>query len=299
MQKLPKLQINDHVEIIAPASRCTAAQLRALQTLLTSWGLHCITAENLFGDDFLCAQKDEVKFHLFKEALARESNKALICARGGYGSMRLLPYLSTIKPPLTARLLIGMSDITALHLFVYQHWGWPSLYCTLNVEKFSASAIDVIKAAIFGEIKHLHLCGTPLNQLAAKHATISSIVIGGNLSLIQTSIGTNWQMDARGKIVLLEDINERGYKIDRMLQHLHQANLLQGAVAILLGDFLGGAEADGSSLINPVLQRFAQACSIPVFQVANIGHGIDSLPVPLGVKVSLQLGKTIHMNFDL
>lgn len=112
---------------------------------------------------------------------------------------------------------------------------------------------------------------------------------------MQTSIGTFWQIDGENKIIFIEEIGERGYRIDRMLEHLHQACIFKDVSAILLGDFIGGTEPNGSSLIKPVLERFAQSCEIPVVKVEGIGHGNINFPIPLGTKAKLTLGNKINL----
>lgn len=135
----------------------------------------------------------------------------------------------------------------------------------------------------------------PLNTLAEKSHTLHASVTGGNLCLVQTSLGTNWQVDARKKILFLEEVGERGYRIDRMLEQLQQANVFKGTRAIIFGDFLEGEEPDGSSLVNPVLKRFAQRLDLPVIQIKGIGHGHVNFPLPLGTKATLQLGDDIKL----
>jgi muramoyltetrapeptide carboxypeptidase len=135
----------------------------------------------------------------------------------------------------------------------------------------------------------------PLNALAEQSQTLEASITGGNLCLVQTSLGTNWQVDARKKILFLEEVGERGYRIDRMLEQLQQATIFKGTLAIVFGDFLAGNEPDGSSLIIPVLKRFAQRIEIPVIQIKGIGHGPINYPLPLGTKATLQLGPTIQL----
>ena len=93
MKTFPILKEGDTVEIIAPASRCSDKQLFNLQNLLTSWHLNYIVSKEIFGKDLLCAQTDGIRFQLLKDALYHPTSKAIICVRGGYGSMRLIPYL--------------------------------------------------------------------------------------------------------------------------------------------------------------------------------------------------------------
>lgn len=293
MQTLPILNAGDSVEIIAPASRCSEKNLVELQTLLLSWNLNCIVNKNIFGSDLLCANTDEVRFNLLTNALKNPISKAVICARGGYGSSRLIPHLSKISPPRTAKLFVGMSDITALHLYFEKHWQWPTIHGGLTQEKFSPESIAALKLLLFGYIEQTEHFGLPLNEHAAQSRLIEANLTGGNLCLVQTSVGTVWQINGSQKIIFLEEVGERGYRVDRMLEHLQQANIFKEAVAIVFGDFTEGNEPDGSSLIMPVLKRFAEKCTVPVVQIKNVGHGFVSFPLILGSRAKLQLGSNI------
>ncbi len=291
MQKLAKLNRGDSVEIIAPASRCTDQHLLELKELLSSWGLNCLVSPEIFGDDLLCANTDEIRFRLLKDALLNPETKAIICARGGYGSMRLIPKLSALTPPHQPKLFLGMSDITALHLYLQQAWHWPVIHGALAKEKFSAESIAATHSLLFDSECSVKFSAVPLNKHAEKNDKILASVTGGNLCLIQSSLGTLWQIDSRHKIIFLEEINERGYRVDRMLEQLQQAGIFQHASAIVFGDFLGGNEPDGSSLIQPILERFALECKMPVLQIKGIGHGHVNFPMPFGTLVELNLGK--------
>jgi muramoyltetrapeptide carboxypeptidase len=295
MSSFPPLQAGDVVEIIAPASRSSLQYLHALRELLLSWNLHCVLSPDLFGDDLLCANSDEHRLRLLKQALLRPESKALICLRGGYGSMRLIPGLSQMPAPTTPKILVGMSDITALHLFIGQVWGWPSIHASANQDKCLPACIEQLRSLLFADSPALHLTAQPLNAKAAESFTLESSIVGGNLSLVQCSIGSLWQMQAKNKVVFLEDVGERGYRIDRMLEHLKQAGLFKDAAAILLGDFNEGTEPDGSSLVAPVLKRFADTCCCPVIQISNVGHGLNNTPFLFGCLVRVKGGAVVDL----
>lgn len=296
MKKLPSLSAGDSVEVIAPAARCSDKQLTQLKALLESWGLKCLVSDTIFGQDLLCANTDQSRLAHLKKSLFRPETKAVICARGGYGSMRLIPELANMMPPATPKLFIGMSDITALHLFLQQQWAWPTLHGSLTVDKLSTESIDAMKAFLFSESKDCTFAQLkPLNPLAAQEKRIESTLIGGNLTLVQASIGTDWQLQARGKIVLLEEIGERGYRVDRMLEHLRQACLFKDVEAIIFADFLECEEPDGGSLIRPLLERFAKQCAFPVMTMEGVGHGRVNFPVPFGTRASLKLGRETRL----
>ncbi|KTC91056.1 S66 peptidase family protein [Fluoribacter dumoffii] len=290
MKKLPVLRPGDSVEIIAPSSRSTDSQLLDLKKLLESWGLICVVQEDIFARDLLCANTDEMRFKHLKNALLNPETKAVICVRGGYGSTRLIPQLTAIDAPERVKIFVGMSDITCLHLYLQQHWQWPTIHGAAAPDKFSQETIASVQSVLFaGTAAHFKDL-IPLNKHAENEELIKSQVTGGNLALIQSGIGTCWQMDGRNKIVLLEEIGERGYRVDRMLEHLTQARMFTQAAAILLGDFLEGREPNGSSLIEPVLQRFAEKSAIPVLRVPGVGHGPVNYAIPLGTEAHLQLG---------
>jgi muramoyltetrapeptide carboxypeptidase len=293
---LTPLQPGDSVDIIAPASRCTLEQLNALRALLTSWELKCRIAENIFGDDVFCANTDEIRFEHLQNALLNEETRAIFCVRGGYGSMRIVPKLTPTQPTQARKLFVGMSDITVLHLFLQQAWHWPTIHGSPMPDKFSFESITALKSILFGKIEQVQFTGlSALNSRATKQTVIEGQLIGGNLCLIQAGIGTSWQLQGKDKIIFLEEINERGYRIDRMLEHLRQAGTFKQAAAIVCGDFLGGEEPNGTSLIMPALIRFAQTCGMPVVQVKGIGHGYTNFPLPLGTATRLELGNEIKL----
>jgi muramoyltetrapeptide carboxypeptidase len=283
-----------YIDIIAPGSSVSLTDLDAVRDMLSAWGCTPIIPDNLLGDDLLCANTDEQRFEHLKNALFNTESSVIWCMRGGYGCTRLLPKLAELPPPKHQKLLIGCSDITALHIFLQQQWGWSTLHAPgakqAALGQVSETDILAIKDLLLSNPSLSHnLEMAPLNISAKQTTKITSTITGGNLCLIQASIGTFWQINARNKILFLEEVNERGYKIDRMLTHLQQAGIFDGLDALILGDFIGGEEPNGKSLIEPVLQRFADTCPYPVLRCLGIGHGFDNHPLPLGTPIQLIL----------
>jgi muramoyltetrapeptide carboxypeptidase len=294
MAKLPILSTGDFVEIIAPASRCSENELINLIALLESWQLKCIVDDHIFGNDLLCANSDEHRLKGLEHALTNVDSKAIICVRGGYGSMRLIPGLRKLRPPHQLKWFVGMSDLTALHLFFQNKWHWPTLHAALNPVKCSQESILTTKAILFGEKTNISFQGMALNDEACNtNLLLKGRLIGGNLVLVQASIATSWEMDAKGKIIIFEEVGERAYKVDRMLEHLNQANRFHGALAIIFADFIQGEEPDGSSKIMDVLKRFACSTKIPVVKISGVGHDKPNYPLILGATAELQLGQKV------
>lgn len=290
------LKPGDCVEIIAPAARRSDTQLTQLQELLQSWDLTCIIDEAIFGKDILCANTDEKRFEQLEKALNNPQTQAIICIGGGYGSMRLIPQLHQMKQPITPKLFVGMSDITTLHLYFQQQWGWPTLHASATQSTLSEESLSALRSILFGEVEHIQFTGLiPLNTQALSQQSVQGRMTGGNLSLIQASIGTSWQLDSTHRIILIEEVRERAYRVDRMLEQILQSKLLNDATAIVFGDFQNCEEPNGSTLIPQVLERFAKRCTMPVVQVQGIGHGYVNFPIPFGTKTTLTLGDTITL----
>lgn len=295
--KWEHLQSNDTVQIIAPASSSPEEKLHHGLTWLKNNGLVPQYPEDMINTDVFFAAPLEKQWEHFKAALYSDA-KVLWCLRGGYGSMRLIPLLEKLTPPAKPKLLIGFSDITALHLYLNQKWNWPTLHgrtiSQLHPEWEFNQEHQQLVDLLFGKIQEVTFKQlTPLNAAARKNHIIQAPIIGGNLRLIQTSLGTAWEVNPAGKMLFIEDVSERGYSIDRMLEQLHQAGILdKKPKALLIGDFTEGKEKNGQDLVPLALQRFAERVDYPVVMGLPCGHAQNSnAPLPLNTMASLTLGQ--------
>lgn len=225
------------------------------------------------------SDSDEVRAKNLIAALNSDAD-VIWCVGGGYGSAKLIPELIKLSVPQKQKIFIGFSDITALHLFFSQNWGWNTIHGSM-IGSFSNSNFN--PENIFKIVDLIN--GAKLNTLALKPLnnhpiSIKGKLTGGNLSVVQTSIGTEFEIDSTGKIVILEDINEAGYKIDRMLLHLKQSKVLDNAAAVIFGDFTFTEENSEQEIenINYALQSFAESLNIPVFKAEGLGHGYNNNP---------------------
>lgn len=303
MRWLP-LQRGDRIDIIAPASHAPQENLDQGRDWLISLGLIPRIPLDLISPDVFFASTLESQVEHLKEALYSNS-KAIWCLRGGYGSMRLIPYLNKWKAPKKPKLLIGFSDITSLHLFLNQTWNWPTLHARVlsQMTQDTQKLPDVreIEKILFGKIRSKTFKNlTPLNQAAKEIRTLSGKILGGNFRIIQSSLGTDWELKAKGKIVFLEDVAERGYSVDRMFEQLIQAKMIhKGLKAMIIGDFTGGHEKDGTNLINVALRRFAERVEYPVIMGLPCGHDPHkNFALPFNTKVEILTGKKVSMTCE-
>lgn len=291
------LHKNDIVDIIAPASHSPLNRLEDGIKWVESTGLIPYIPKDIINTDVFFAAPLKTQVEHLKRALYSDS-KAIWCLRGGYGSMRLIPHLLKLKPPKKPKLFVGFSDITALHLFFSQEWNWPVIHgrtiSQMNPDLKNTPDRKFLRDVIFGKKNEMTFKKLiPMNDLAKKEKQIKARITGGNLRIIQSSIGTEWEMQAKGKIVFIEDVGERGYSIDRMFEQLVQTKIMDKKLkAVVFGDFTEGHEKDGRDLTLEALQRFADKVPYPVLRGLPAGHGEVNYPVPFNTDCVLELGKS-------
>lgn len=289
------LEKGDIVDVIAPGFKTSQEELDAAVAGLRDMGFEPRVPKNLYGRHYLMSNSDEHRFAHLKEALFAKDSTAIWCVRGGYGSIRLLPYLKKIrKQPSESKLFIGLSDVTSLHLFFNQHWGWPTVHGPL-LERLQQKKVrhgKQLNQLLQGGIQEVEFKGLkPMNSAAKKRAAVYGEVVGGNLTVVQSTLATPWQIQTHGKILFFEEVGERGYRIDRILVQMQQAGLIKKAKAIVFGQFTGGSEKTGQALWRQVKRDFAQDLNIPVFRGLPSGHGKIQKPVPFGIRARLTGGE--------
>lgn len=291
----PLIEKNALVDVIAPSGKIDPDNIATIHDYLENLGLRSRIPEALLGDHPFCANDDDIRFEHLKNALYADDSELIWCVRGGHGTTRLLPRLLALTPPKKPKLLVGFSDITALHLFLNQVWQWPSLHapmarlvaCGLS-DKSDVSALhslwfEGLTGYTLNDIE-------PMNDAAKKVELLTGLTAGTSLSLIQTSLGTPWQIDSRNKIIILEDINELPYRLDRLFVHLTNAHVFDDAKALILGDMGEDTDTNQTEQIKWVLKDFVNHylpqfnATLPVYRIQGVGHGKRNQPVPLGVK---------------
>lgn len=288
------LRPGDLVEVVAPGFRCPPQNLQAGLAFLRDLGVQPRVPRTLFGADLLCAHSDRMRLKHLERALTAPDSRCVWCVRGGYGAIRLIGPLLRLTPPRRRKLLIGYSDATTLHYWLNQHWRWPSLHGPLldrlGSETLRREDVEELRGVLFGTLRELVFAPLePLNAAARRSHTVRGKVFGGNLTVLQTTVGTPLERRPRG-ILFLEDVGERGYRVDRMLQHLSQAGVFRNLRAIVFGAFEGGRESDGRLLVPAVLSRFANEQRIPVLAGMQAGHGEHQRPVFFGTPAELVCG---------
>lgn len=290
------------IDIVAPASKASQEVFDKGLKWIENHGFVPRYQKNIMKQDLFFASKLENQIEHFLTALYSNDSDIIWCLRGGYGSMRLIPHLASLKKPKKEKIFVGFSDITSLHLFLTQKWGWTTYHgmTVSQVFKFSdktQDAKEMLELFTQGEVFPHYKKLTPMNKPALTAKTIKGTVTGGNLRLVQSSLNTDHELAAKNKILFLEDVGERGYSVDRMLEQLNQTGLIKKVSAVVFGDFTEGLEKDGKDLVPEALERFADKAKFPVLKGLPCGHGKHNRLLPFNQKCELKLGKSSELTF--
>jgi muramoyltetrapeptide carboxypeptidase len=234
-----------------------------------------------------------------KEALTETSTRGIFCSRGGYGSNYLLDGLSVALA--NPKVLVGYSDLTSLQIFLWQKFRWIAFYGPMaaagldkgpNVDDGYDS--ETLTRALT-ETKTgwtIPLVGTE----AIMPGSADGILLGGCLTLIETALGTPWELDTHGAILLLEDRGMKPWQVDRALMHLKQAGKLRGVSGVLLGEFPECHGPAGTESVLAVARRILGTLGFPVVWGAAVGHTPQPmLTLPLGVRARLKADETSQL----
>ncbi|HZZ44742.1 MAG TPA: LD-carboxypeptidase [Tepidisphaeraceae bacterium] len=316
------------VGIIAPCSTVPALEFSVGEQHLRSHGFDVRTHPQVLEHHFTFAGTDASRAAAFFDYASDPSLDILWSARGGYGASRLVRYLDQLtaqrgKPP--HKLLIGYSDITVLHEYTRQVWGWSTLHSPMpaaaDFTRLRESEWQNILSLARGQFVDYPATDAPLQPLANPSTKpIRAELIGGNLSLWAALVGTSHgPTPAKGRILFLEDVDEAFYRLDRMITQVREGGLLDGAAAIVLGDMTHCkddvstclAPCTGDALqtalddpskapriplrkihsyeegIDHVFTSLAREMNIPLYQGLRVGHGPNFHPLPLGATYEL------------
>ncbi len=291
------LKKGDIVDIVAPGFATTPEKLQAGVNYLASLGLRPRTPQDIFGADVVAGNTDEKRLQHLVRALTASDSKAIWCARGGYGAIRLIEAVAKLKKPNTPKLFIGYSDACTIHNFLNQVWKWPTLHGPL-VDRLGEGTLPQdhvreLNDIVFGRATQVEFAGlTPLNKAAEKSQTINASMAGGNLTVTQSHLGTKFARVPQNQILFFEDIGERGYRVDRILKQLQMAGYLKKTRAVIFAEFYRCDEPgpEKVSKVPGVLKRFAEEMKIPVLRGLPIGHGDQQRPMPLATPAQLICG---------
>jgi muramoyltetrapeptide carboxypeptidase len=291
----PYLKKGDTIAIVAPAGILKNRQATILKSkkLVESWGLKVVLGKNIYNNGNHFSGTDAERTKDFQEALDNQNIKAIWSARGGYGSVRILDKLdySTFKKH--PKWIIGYSDITAFHNHIY-NLGFETIHGMMptSLEEKPEEIIKTIasfKKSLFGEKLSYSITSTKYNR----NGSVKGEIIGGNLAILTSMLGSKSQLNTDGKILFIEEIGEYKYSIDRMLQSLKRAGYFANVKAVIIGNMSSikkNSTKWGSSIEQLILEVVPE--NIPVLFDFPAGHEADNRAMIFGRNVELTIGNT-------
>lgn len=288
------LQKGDKVAIIAPASPSDKNLIDKCIASLNELGLKVVIGESCLSEHGFLSGTDDIRANDINCMFADKNIKGIFALRGGYGCARLLDLIDFKLIKKNPKIFIGYSDITALHIAINQksklityHGPMISTELIKGLDEYSA---DYYKKFIFEHEKIEELLNPEGNSLEIINNGIASgELIGGNLSLICSSLGTKYEINTKNKILFLEEVDEVPYKVDRMLTHLKQSGKLKEANGIILGAFTNCIAPNNKKSLS--LQEVFNEIILPLKKptISNLacGHCLPTLTLPLGEKILL------------
>ncbi|GAA3587569.1 LD-carboxypeptidase [Flavivirga amylovorans] len=291
----PYLKAGDTVAIVAPSGvlKNRTKEVQQAKALLKSWGLHAVVGKHVFSQANHFAGTDDERCEDFQNALDDPKISAIWCARGGYGTVRILDKLDYTKFKQNPKWLIGYSDITALHNQVH-NVGVQSIHammCTSLQDDLGSikETLSTFKDAIFGKSLSYTLEGSKYN----KTGHVLAPVVGGNLTMLHTMLGSKTSIDTTGKILFIEEIGEYKYHIDRMLQSLKRAGYFKNCKGVIVGDMTKlrkNTTLWGASIEQLILDALSDY-NFPIVFNMPAGHEKDNRAMILGKTIKLTIGK--------
>ena len=287
----------DYIGIVSPASFVNKDVFQAAVSFLESHDYRVKIGAHALDEYGYLAGTDQHRADDINAMFMDDSVKAVLCTRGGYGTARILGRLDYEMISAHPKPLIGYSDITALHIVLNEKCGIP----TIHGPMLASLVTDPLSSdyTVSGFLRMLE--GSPLSGeiTMPEGRELKTIIpgraegkiLGGSLTLIASLAGTPYELKADGALLLIEEVGEKPYRIDRMLNQLWQNGLLSRVNGILFGDFVNCASPENAGdtfTLEDILKHYAELSGKPAIYGIPAGHGADNMCVPLGVQAVMK-----------
>jgi muramoyltetrapeptide carboxypeptidase len=293
MIKPKGLKLGDTIGIVAPGSPTTEEKVEKAYKKLKEIGFKVKLGKSCYSKHGYLAGRDELRADDLNSMFRSTEVDGIICLRGGYGSIRILDLLDYNLIRTNPKVFVGYSDITALHIAINQISNLVTFHGPMAASDLAGDISRYSLDSLFNSILSEEFDGKIINPteelIAINGGVVEGQIIGGNLSLITSTIGTPYEIDTKGKILFIEEIGEEPYRIDRMLNQLKLSNKLQEAEGIILGNFSNcmPEDPDMSLTLEEVIDDLIRPLNKPTLYNLQAGHCDPNITIPFGVRVRL------------
>lgn len=293
------LKVGDKIAIVAPAGKIDPEKVNLAVKTLESWGLIVQVADHVFDSFFSYASNDLNRVADFQKAIDDHEIKAILCARGGYGSVRIIDELDFLGFKKSPKWIIGFSDITVFHSHIQSNFNIETIHgimaAGLDISSSPSSSINSLKQALFGQTLTYEFDLSPLSRKGKAKADL----VGGNLAILCSLLGSVSDIDTAGKILFIEEIGEHLYRMDRMIWMLKRAGKLDKLAGLIVGGFtdIPDEVSDFGKSAYDIIAEAVAPFRYPVFYGFPAGHQDDNRALVLGREVILDVGDTVTLEF--
>lgn len=292
MKTPPYLKKGDKVAIVCPAGYIKP-NISQAYAILESWGLEVVVAPSVTAQKNQFAGDDELRAVDLQQALDDKEIKAIIAGRGGYGTVRIIDQLNFTKFKKNPKWLVGFSDITVLHSHIQRQFGIPTIHGQMAKSFLDASPESLLslKKALFGKKSDLKY---RFSDFPNRSGEAEAILVGGNLAILHSTIGSPSDIKYDNKILFIEDVGEAHYNIDRMLWTLKRAKKLDKLKGLIVGGFTDMRDSSASfgQSIEEIILDKVQEYDFPIAFGCPVGHIADNRALILGQQIKLSVQKT-------
>lgn len=286
----PSLQKGDTIAILATARKNIDDNLKPAIDLLHSWGLEVVIGKTIGLDDNQLAGTDAQRAEDFQHQLDNPNIKAIWCVRGGYGTVRIIDLLDFSKFKQNPKWIFGFSDVTIIHSYLNKlniasiHGAMP-----VTIERATPETVESLRKALFGESLNYEIPFNTENRLGNAKGEL----VGGNLSILYSLMGSNAQIDCKGKVLFIEDLDEYLYHIDRMMMSLKRCGCFDGLNGLIVGTMTKMRDNDipWGKNANQIIADVTKEYSFPIIYNFPAGHFRDNRALIFGKQVSMEINK--------
>lgn len=307
--RIPKsLKKGDTIGLVSASSPTPPEDLPKAIKAVEDLGFRVVVGETCRAQHGYLAGKDDLRAHEINEMFRNPEIDGIFCIRGGYGAARILPLLDLEMIKQNPKVFAGYSDVTALHIVLNQHCDLVTFHSPMPSTEFIKDGMDdytwnsFLSSVMETERTNYYLENAPgkaMRVLVPGEAT--GELVGGNLTLVVSSLGTPYEIDTKGKILFLEDIDEYERRVDRMLTQLKLAGKLDDAEGILLGAWTNCGpqnpdKPEQSLRLQTIFEEILVPTCKPILMDITCGHVLPTMTLPLGKKITMNTeSKTIKV----
>jgi muramoyltetrapeptide carboxypeptidase len=297
------LMPGDKIGIVAPARKVTPQEMENGLQLLRNAGFEIVLGKNLYGEDHQFSGTDNERAADLQHMIDDHEIKAIMCARGGYGMLRIIDHIDFAPLVEYPKWLIGFSDITALHSHAHTNIGLETIHADMLInfqpDLFNQQSFDTLIQALTGAQLSYEWQTPEHLQKLNRNGKMTAELVGGNLSLLYANNSTASDLDCLGKILFIEDIEEYLYHIDRMMVNLKRSGKLENIAALVVGGMtnMNDNKIPFGKTAEEIIYEHVREFEIPIVFGFPAGHQSPNLALILGREVELVVGETNMIRF--